>query len=333
MTILPLAKFKEILLEAKKNNYAVPCLIAGNLEMALGQIMAAEEKRSPVVIAFPPHVMPEIPTKLYIPFINFAAKQASVPVAVQLDHGFHFDEIMNCIKDGASAIMFDGSELEYEENINRTKEVVKISHALNIGVEAELGFVGGSMSDEPGKESQMTDPDKVADFVSRTGVDALAVSIGNLHGKYRSEPRLDLERLRKISSIVDIPLVMHGGSGLTPEDYKNVVANGISDIHFYSYLAADVWPELQKRTKEIGRNPIYHEIMGWTIEYYFNAAKKVMDMLNSSNKANATSEKSLYFDVIKHYKKEGTGQFNSDNLNTIIHDIVAEVLKNLEIRR
>lgn len=330
---MPLANFKEILSDAKKNKYAVPCLIVGNVEMALGQIMAAEEKKSPIVLAFPPHVMPEIPGELFIPFVNKVAKYASVPVAVQLDHGFEFNEIMKCINNGASAIMFDGSELEYEENINRTREVVKISHSLDVCVEAELGFVGGSMSDEPGKTSEMTDPGKVVDFVTKTNVDALAVSFGNLHGKYRGEPQLDLERLRKISSVVDIPLVMHGGSGLTVKDYKNVVANGISDVHFYSYLAAGVWPELERRTKEKGRNPIYHEMMSWTIEYYFNEAKKVIDMLDSSDKASTAFGNSIYFDIIKKFRKENLNQINQENLTSMIRDIISEVLKNVEIRR
>jgi hypothetical protein len=126
---------------------------------------------------------------------------------------------------------------------------------------------------------------------------------------------------------------MHGGSGLTDSDYKNVVANGISDVHFYSYLAADVWPELQKRTKELGRNPIYHEMMEWTIEYYFNAAKKVMDTLNSTNKAGTSCGESLYLDIIKIFRKENTINCSNGNLNSIISEIVAEVLKNMDIRR
>lgn len=332
---MPLANFKEILLDAKKNRYGVPCLIVGNVEMALGQIIAAEEKRSPIVLAFPPHVMPEIPCELYVPFIKKVAEYASVPVAVELDHGHEFKEIMTCMHHGASAIMFDGSELAYEENISKTKEIVKIAHSLDVCVEAELGFVGGSMSDDvAGKTSEMTDPDKVADFVSKTNVDALAVSFGNLHGKYKGEPVLDLERLRKISNITDIPLVMHGGSGLTEKDYRNCVANGISDIHFYSYLAAGVWPELEKRVKQLGRNPIYHEIMSWTIEYYINEANKVIDMLDSANKSNAKTQSSLYMDVLKKYRKTGgSSQMDQDNLSVMIREIINEVLKNVDIRR
>lgn len=330
---MPLANFKELLLDAKRNKYGVPCLIVGNVEMALGQIIAAEEKKSPIILAFPPHVMPEIPCELYVPFVKKVAEYASVPVAVELDHGHEFKEIMTCIHNGASAIMFDGSELEYEDNVSRTKEIVKIAHSLDVSVEAELGFVGGSMSDDPGKVSQMTDPDRVVDFVSKTKVDALAVSIGNLHGKYRSEPQLDLDRLRKISSITEVPLVLHGGSGLTEKDYRNVVANGISDVHFYSYLAAGVWPELERRTKEIGRSPIYHEMMSWTIEYYYNEAKKVIDMLESSNKSNTACQNSIYFDIINKFKKENTNQINPENLNSMIREIISEVLKNVEIRR
>lgn len=297
--IMPLANFKELLLHAKKNHYAVPCLVAGNIEMAVGQIMAAEESKSPVIIGFPPHVMPLISSTLYMPFLIDAAERSSIPVAIQLDHGFEFDEIMRCIKFGVSAVMFDGSDLKYDDNVARTKEIVKVAHSLNVGVEAELGYVGGSVSDDQGKSSQMTDPDKVVDFISKTGVDALAVSIGNLHGKYKSEPKLDLDRLKKISSITETPLVLHGGSGLTDNDYKDLVKNGISDIHFYSYLAADVWPEVQKRSKELNRNPIYHEVIAWSIEYYYQAGKKVMDLLNSSEKADAICANSLYTDIIE----------------------------------
>ncbi|MHB8065823.1 MAG: class II fructose-bisphosphate aldolase [Ruminiclostridium sp.] len=330
---MPLANFKEILLDAKKNKYAVPCLVALNVEMALGQIMAAEEKKSPIIVAFAPHVMSAIPISLYIPLIINAAERASVPVVIELDHGFHYDEILSCIKSGVSAVMFDGSDLDYEENITRTSEIVKIAHTLNVCVEAELGFVGGSLSDDPGKTSEMTDPNKVVDFVAKTNVDALAVSFGNLHGKYRGEPILDLDRLRKISTITDVPLVMHGGSGLTAKDYKNVVANGMSDVHFYSYLSDGVWPEFERKTKEIGRSPKYHEIMSWTIEYYFNETKKVIDMLDSSNKASTTCQNSIYFDIIKTFQKQNTNQIDSENLNSMIREIINEVLKNVEIRR
>lgn len=282
---MSLVNFKEMLLDAKKNKYAVPCLVAGNLEMCLGQIKAAENKKSPIILAFPPHVISTISIEFIIPFITNVAKSVSVPVAVQLDHGFDFNQIMKSIHCGVSAVMFDGSSLTYEENVNKTKEFVKISHSLDVSVEAELGFVGGSISNETGVVSKMTDPEQVADFVSKTNVDALAVSFGNLHGKYTGEPELDIERLRKISSLTDIPLVMHGGSGLTDYDYKNVVKNGISDVHFYSYIASNIWPYWKNKISTINRNPIYHEIIEWTTQYYYEEAGKVMNILGSTNKA------------------------------------------------
>jgi len=136
------------------------------------------------------------------------------------------------------------------------------------------------------------------DFVAKTNVDALAVSFGNLHGKYRGDPSLDLARLSKIRAITNTPLVMHGGSGLSEKDYKAIVAHGISNIHFYTYLAIGVWPDLEKRTNEIGRHPSYREIIKWTIEYYHHEAKKVMDMLDSTDKATVANRKSVYSDTI-----------------------------------
>jgi fructose-bisphosphate aldolase class II len=295
---VPLANFKELLADAQKSHYAVPCLVVLNIEMAIGLIIAAEKKRSPVILAFPPNVTQFVSSGLFIPFLISAAEKSSAPVAIQLDHGLEYKEIMNAIKCGASAVMFDGSDLEYDSNVERTKEIVKVAHAFNIAVEAELGFVGGSVLKATGEVSQMTEPDKVADFISKTKVDALAVSIGNLHGKYISEPNLDIDRLRAISSTTNMPLVLHGGSGLSVNDYKNVMKNGISDVHFYSYLASDVWPELKNRSESLGRGPIYHEIMEWTIEYYIKAGGNVMDILESSQKASIFCDRSLYSDML-----------------------------------
>lgn len=290
---MSLANFKEILTDAKKNNYAVPCLTVVNMETVIGQIMAAEEKKSPVILGYAPAVIPYIPSSVMMPFMIDAARHSSVPVAVQLDHGYEYNEILNSIKEGVSAVMFDGSDLEYEENVRRTSEFVKIAHSLGVAVEAELGCVGGGIL-ETKKDSLMTDPDMAADFVTRTCVDALAVSFGNLHGKYKSEPKLDLERVKTISEMIETPLVMHGGSGLTEQDYRAVVAHGVSNIHFYSYLAAGVWPEIEAKTREKGKTPVYHDMIGWTIEYYYKEAIKVIDMLDSIGKASEISDCSIF---------------------------------------
>lgn len=296
---MPLADFKHLLAHAKNNGYAVPCLVALDIEMAIGQIIAAERKKSPIILAFPPKVTQYIPSGLYIPFLINAAQNSSVPIAIQLDHGKDYKEIMNTLKCGASAVMFDGSDLDYDENVEKTKEIVKVAHAFNSDVEAELGSVGGSVFADGGKSSLMTDPGKVADFISKTKVDALAISIGNMHGHYSSDPKLDIERLREIRSVTDTPLVLHGGSGLTVQDYKNVIKNGISDVHFYSYLAADVWPEVKEKADNLGESPVYHQMIEWTIEYYIKAGGNVMDILESTQKAKECCGHSIYSAAVK----------------------------------
>ena len=324
---MPLANFNDLLLDAKKNKYAVPCLVALNIEMAIGLILAAESKKSPIIIAFPPKVTQFIPSSLYIPFLISAAENSSVPIAIELDHGQDYKEIMNMLRCGASAVMFDGSDLDYDENVERTKEIVKVAHAFNLAVEAELGSVGGSVMEGGGNSSQLTDPGKVMDFISKTKVDALAVSIGNMHGKYKSDPKLDLERLREISSITDTPLVLHGGSGLTVQDYNNVMKNGISDVHFYSYLAADVWPHIKKKAEALGKNPVYHEIMEWTIEYYIKAGGDVMDILESSQKASVCSGKSLFSEMLTQSKpssKLNVSELDVEKLTKLILEVISQ---------
>ncbi len=181
---MPLVGSKEILVEARKKRYGVPSLLAGNLEMVLGQIMAAEERRSPIILPFNQEVTPKVPIELGIPLAVNAAQRARVPVAVILDHGQSLEDVVKAILLGASSVMFDGSSLPYEENVRQTREVVRVAHAVGVCAEAELGGVSGSSVslEDAGPESSFTDPHLAVDFVERTGVDTLAVSFGNAHG-------------------------------------------------------------------------------------------------------------------------------------------------------
>jgi len=270
--------------EARKGQYAVPHLLGSTTEMVLGHIKAAEAKKSPLALGFAPEVFAMVPLEVGLPMMVNAAQRAKVPVATQLEHGHDFDTIMKAIQLGVSSVMFDGSDLIYEENVRQTREIVKVAHALGIAVEGELGYVGGSaLTDVDGKESLMTDPDDVVDFVKRTGVDTLAISFGNVHGRYRGTPNLDFERVRQIASLVDTPLVMHGGSGLTANDYKGVVESGISNIHFYTAIAIKVWRHLQESVGD-RETPVYHELVDLTVDHFYNAAVNVIDMLGSAGK-------------------------------------------------
>lgn len=162
-----------------------------------------------------------------------AAEKATVPVAVHLDHGTDFDQVMKCIRHGFSSVMVDGSKFPLEENIGVTKKVVEIAHAVDVSVEAELGKIGGTEDhikvDE--KDATMTDPDEAVKFVEETGVDSLAIAVGTAHGVYEGEPELDFDRIKVIKEKLNMPLVLHGSSGVAYEDLEKAIGLGINKIN------------------------------------------------------------------------------------------------------
>lgn len=282
---MPLVRSKEILVEARRKGYGVPGLLGGNLEMVIGQIRAAEEKRSPLILVFNQEVTPKVPIELGIPLIVNAAKRAKVPIATILDHGHSLELILQAIYWGASSVMFDGSALPYEENVRQTREVVRVAHALQVCVEAELGSIAGSAVDpkDLGPESLFTDPDVAVDFVERTGVDALAISFGNVHGVYRGEPNLDLDRVRKIYSVVSVPLVMHGGSGLAKSDYPRVIESGISKVCYYTAMGIGASNDIKRMLIDADQGTVvYHDIISRGIAYFDIRTKKLLDVLGCS---------------------------------------------------
>ncbi len=282
---MPHVSSKEILSEARERRYGVPGLLGGSLEMVVGQIAAAEERRSPLILVFNQEVTAEVPMELGIPLIVNAAEKADVPVATILDHGQSFESIVRAIKLGSSSIMFDGSNLPYEENVKKTREIVRIAHAAGVCVEAELGSIVGSAVDpeDSGPEAAFTDPKMAAEFVDKTGVDALAISFGNVHGVYRGEPNLDLERVRRIHSMVDVPLVMHGGSGLAEGDYARIVESGISKICYYTAMGRGASGAIRKMMLDAGQDDIiYHHIISRAIDYFYTETRKLLDVLGCS---------------------------------------------------
>ena len=289
---MPHVSSKEILSEARKRKYGTPGLVGANLEMVTGQIAAAEERRSPLIIVFNQELTPKIPMELGMPMIVNAAERAAVPVATILDHGQSIESIVRAIRFGFSSVMFDGSDLPYHENVERTKEVVEIAHAAGVCVEAELGSIVDSAADpeDNGAEAVFTDPDMAADFVDKTGIDALAISFGNVHGVYKGKPNLDLERVRRIRSMVDAPLVMHGGSGLAESDYKKIVESGISKVCYYTTMARGVSGDLRKMMLDAGQDDIiYHHIISRAIDYFYTETRKLLDVLGCSGVAEIRS--------------------------------------------
>jgi fructose-bisphosphate aldolase class II len=225
---------KAILDDANKNYYGVMAMNSINMEMARAGIMAAEEERSPIIIQFGPGQMKNhAHAEEMLPVIKELAKRVSVPVALNLDHGTDFYVIADCINRGFTNVMFDGSSLPYEENVSRTAIIAALAHGMGCSVEGELGHVGQAINSDDSDVDLYTDPDQALDFVQRTGVDALAVAIGTAHGAYPKGkiPKLDFERLRKLKETLNMPLVLHGGSGSGEENLKKAVSRGINKIN------------------------------------------------------------------------------------------------------
>lgn len=276
---------KTILEKARAHRYGVPNLWGGSVEQVLGAVAAAEAKRAPLILCYNRGLCPSLPMEIGVPMLVAAAERASVPIATNLDHGEDLDSVLRAIHCGASSVMFDGSSLPYEENVSQTKEVVRVAHALKVTVEGELGSVGGSATEisSYGEASGvMTDPTTVPDFVERTGVDALAVSFGNMHGPYRGDVHLDMQRLRQISTLSAVPLVMHGASGLDRSVYPELIASGISKVNFYTSIARGAASNVKEHLLQGSREVAEHNIMAWNIEYYTEQFGLLLDLLGAT---------------------------------------------------
>ena len=228
-----LVTLREVLKDAQEKKYGVGLFNTVNLEMAKGVLAAAEEMKSPVIIGTAEVLLPYASLEELAYFLVPMAKKASVPVVLHYDHGLTDKKIVEAMRLGFSSIMYDCSTDTYENNIDRVAQMVKIADMFGASVEGELGHVGAN-DESAGDDSIYTEPEQARDFAQRTGVDALAVAIGTAHGAYKEKPRLDIGRLAEISRTVPVPLVLHGGSGLSDEDFKNCVANGISKINIFT---------------------------------------------------------------------------------------------------
>lgn len=244
-----LVRMKEVLNEAKNNKYGVGAFNVPNLESIMAVIQTAEEENIPVILQHAEVHEDLISIDIIGPIMLEMAKKATVPVCVHLDHGASFELCMQAIRLGFTSIMYDASDKSFEENLKETKEIVRIAHAAGVSVEAELGHVftsavGGGEGRGPidlsyyeSEADCYTDPEQAKYFIEHTGVDALAISFGTTHGVYLTEPTLDLSRISKIKEKIDIPFVMHGGSGVSDADFRIAIQNGISKINYFTYMS------------------------------------------------------------------------------------------------
>jgi fructose-bisphosphate aldolase class II len=278
---------RQILSAARQKGYGIPCLLAGNLEMLIGAVRAAEAVGAPLILAYNAQVTPQIPMALIVPAMVRAAERACVPVATILDHGPNLEAAVQAIQLGISTVMYDGSRLSFEENVHTTHEVVRVAHAASVDVEGELGAIGGS-SVELGyadAASEFTDPARAVEFVQGTGVDILAISFGNAHGVYAGAPQLDLARVRTIAAGVDVPLAMHGGSGLAEARYSAVIAAGISKVNYYAAMGIAVTRTLRAYLAAApDKDLIYHHVIQVTVEQFDVETRRLLTVLGGAGK-------------------------------------------------
>lgn len=267
-----LVNMNDVLLPAKKGGYGVGFFNAVNVEMARAIIETAEELRAPVMVGTAEILLPAMELARVAEYLIPMAEKASVPVCVHYDHGLTFEKCMQALELGFTSIMYDCSTAPYEENIEKAAEMVKICHAMGRTVEGELGHVGDNAG--AGKlenpSDYFTDPETAADFVKRTGVDSLAVAVGNAHGDYAFPPKLDFERIRVIAEKTGIPLVLHGGSGLSDTDFKTAVKEGVAKVNIFTDI-----DKAGKRGIEAGLAAGEKSMMG-LIPYEIDAMKEVV---------------------------------------------------------
>ena len=247
---MALVTTKELLLDAQKNGYAVGAFNVENMEMVQAVVAAAEELKSPVIMQTTPSTIKYASPEMFYANVAAAAKNASVPVVMHLDHGSSFELAVHAFRAGYTSIMIDGSHSVFEENIAITKSVVDVCHAGNVPVEAELGKVGGKEDDLEADADTNTDPQEAKEFVERTGVSSLAVAIGTAHGFYVGTPVLDKPRVSAIKEVVDVPLVLHGASGLSEEDVRECVERGMCKVNFATELRVAYTDAVKKLLEE-----------------------------------------------------------------------------------
>ncbi len=230
-----LVTLKGLLEDAKNKKQAVGAFNGTTLEGIRAIIGAAEELQRPVILQHAQSHDTIIDLNEIAPLMLHYARSASVPVAVHLDHGSTFKRCMEAIRAGFTSVMYDASAKPFEQNLMETAEIVKAAHSVGVSVEAELGHVA-NINEDPGEDNIYTDPALAEEFVKRTGVDCLAVAFGTVHGLYVKQPRLDLSIVTQISEKTGIPLVMHGGSGVSGDNYRRAIKEGICKINYYTYM-------------------------------------------------------------------------------------------------
>ena len=306
-----LVTMNDVLYDAKKGHYAVGLFNAVNLELARGIIAAAEQTGSPVIMGTAEVLFPYGPLEEVSYYLLPMAKKAKVPVVIHLDHGLRKETCLKALELGFTSIMYDCSTDSYDENVRKVKEMADIAHSFGATIEGELGHVGDNEGSAEGSShladpsKYFTDPKMAKDYVEKTGIDALAIAVGNAHGAYKLPPKLDFERIRTIAKTVNVPLVLHGGSGLTDNDFKQAIQEGISKVNIFTDInVAAVKAEFSKFT-DMNKGII--DLIPAAVEAIKQETVKKMELFGSVEKGRTVSvqrEDELVRRVVEQVLKE-----------------------------
>ena len=276
---MPLVNMQSFLKVLEEKNLIAPAFNTTNLEMTLSIIQGAEELGYPVIVQIAPTNVKLSGYDYIANIVKSAAEKANVPITLHLDHGMTFEDIKQAVDAGFNSVMIDASKLPYEENIKFTKEVVEYCHERGVSVEAELGELGGKEDDHESDESAQTDPKLAREFVERTGIDLLAVSVGNIHG-LDEQPKINLELLREIADTVEVPLVIHGGSGIPDDTLAQLKNYNVRKINLASDLRKRFISSVGKRYEQ---NPNEYNLINVLLEAQSNVKEVVIDKFSTLN--------------------------------------------------
>ncbi|OOM13493.1 class II fructose-bisphosphate aldolase [Clostridium saccharobutylicum] len=281
---MPLTNMKTILKSAVKENFAVGSFSIANMEMIIGSIKAAEELNSPIIMQIAEVRLKHSPLELIGSMMIKAAENSKVPVAVHFDHGLTIENIRKALDLGFTSVMIDGSHLSLEENIKITNKVKDIATSYNASVEAEIGQVGGSEDGSKDINIKVTNVENAVRFFNETKVDALAVAVGNAHGIYKGEPKLRFDILDKLKSSLEVPLVLHGGSGISENDFRRCATMGIKKINIATATFNSVKESVKNLNDELDDYD-YFKLHQAEIDGAYKNIRKHIEIFGSINKA------------------------------------------------
>jgi ketose-bisphosphate aldolase len=293
---------KQLTDRALSDGYAVPAFNVENLEYLQAVLRAAEEMRSPIIVAAAQVELDYMGGGVFVEMVKSLASELSVPVSIHLDHGPSFEAAVRAIRYGFTSVMYDGSALPLEENIAHTRRVVSAAHACGVSVEGEIGVIGGEeeAGDDPAApdpespvapeglappSAALADPEQCERFVAETGVDSFAAAIGNVHGFYRGEPNLQFDLLREIERRTQVPLVLHGGTGIPVEDIRKAISLGVSKINFGTGMRSSFIRTLRETLAANSDDADFMGILGEGREAMVTVAKDLIKMCMSDGKA------------------------------------------------